>query len=128
MMFTEKLFFLYLLLIANSKFYLVKVDGDKEAEGKASQFKTSQTLPLLVTKEDGASYSNEAASGSHEKVEGAEYGNDYNDYGSMFLGGKNFILDLCLSFHYRLIKTKNKKVKNLQQAQKRMEMWHPWNP
>ena len=126
MMFKEKLFFLYLLLIANSKFYLVKVDGDKE--GEAGQFKTSQTLPLLVTDEDGASFSNDAESGAHGKVDkGAEYGNDYNDYGSMFVGGKDFISDLCLSFHYRLIQTKNKKVKNLQQAQERMEMWHPWN-
>lgn len=125
-MFTETLYFLPLLFqVISSKFFIAEVEGGVEMP----QFKPFQSSPVVEKNEEATSSSIKSGSGTSGKVDkAAEHGNDYNDYGSFFMGGKhrNIKFLICLfDSNSRLVQTENKEVKNLQQTQKRMEMWHP---
>ena len=87
-MFTATLFLLPLLCqVTNSKFFIAEVEG---ADVEIPQFKPFQTSPSVEKVEEATSSGIKSGSGSFGKVEKvAEHGNDYNDYGSFFMGGKH---------------------------------------
>ena len=110
-MFTEKLLWFPLFLQANTKFFLAEVDG----LGKEMQKIPAQTLPLLVENKLNQTLPSLVRNEIEEDIligdesddfgtndrkrkkvdKGAEYGSDYNDYGSMFFGGDYFLCVNC---------------------------------
>ena len=111
MMLKEKLFWFPLFLQVNTKCFLAEVEGlGKEMQTIPTQTlpllvesKLNQTSPSLVRNEDEMDIligdeSDDFGTNDRKRKKvdkGAEYGSDYNDYGSMFFGGNYF---LCVNF------------------------------